>query len=503
MKVLTGTQIRELDAYTIKNEPISSYDLMERAATKCIANIHKYSFTYDHIVYVCGKGNNGGDGLAMARMHAEMDQDISVVVLEHAKTGSPNFGRNLYLLEEEGVVPVTFIDDVSKFPVLFENTLIIDAILGNGLTRPLEGLLADVVQYINSLRIKVLSIDIPTGLFADYNVSNNLDNVINAAATKTIHCPKLSMLIPETGNCAGEIEVVDIGLMVKGFNAESSYYYQTENELKNLLKTRAKFTHKGSFGHALLLAGSRGKMGAAQLAAEACLRSGAGLLTVHVPSSAVDIMQLEVKEAICIEDSNPQFITTIPELDAYSAVGFGPGVGTEKPTKEALEDLLSKCAVPMVIDADGINILAEDKSLLKKLPVNTILTPHPKEFQRLVGNWSNSLERFKIQQQFAAEYHIVLVVKGAHTTITTPTGVITFNSTGNPGLATAGSGDVLTGVILGLLAQGYTSEDAAKLGVWLHGYAADLEIVFQSEQSLMAGDVLKSLGHAFKSLSST
>lgn len=500
MKILTAQQIRDLDAFTIKNEPISSYELMERAAAKLCENIQEFVFGYDHILYVCGKGNNGGDGLAMARMQAEMDANVSVVVIEHTQKGSPDFGHNLYLLQEDGNVPVTFINDVNQFPELQGRTIIVDAILGNGLSRPLDGLLLDVVQHINSLTAFVLSIDMPTGLFADDNSANNLNGVVKAAITKTIHCPKMSLLLPESGNFGGRVEVIDIGLMVDEFQPQGEYYYTTSRELRGLVTRREKFAHKGTYGHGLLLAGSKGKMGAAQLAAIGALRSGIGRLTAHVPSDGLVVMQLGVAEAMCSVDSASNLISELPDLSAYNAIGFGPGVGTEPETREVLRELLRTSLVQLVIDADGLNILAQNKELLNELPAYTILTPHPKEFERLAGSWSNSFERLELEKKFAADYNVILVLKGANTTVTNPDGQIFFNGSGNPGLATAGSGDVLTGIILSMLAQGYEPEDAAKLGAWLHGTAGDMAVTMGSEESITAGDIPEHLGIAFRIL---
>lgn len=500
MKILSVQQIRDLDAFTIRNEPISSYDLMERAATKLCENIHEYSFGYDHILYVCGKGNNGGDGLAMARMQAEMDVDVSVVVIEHSEKGSPDFGHNLYLLQEDGNVPVTFIHDVNQFPEITGRTVIIDAILGNGLSRPLDGILLDVVRHINSLNAFVVSIDMPTGLFADDNANSDLNGVIKASLTKTLHCPKMSLLLPESGNFGGRVEVIDIGLMVDEFQPEGEYYYTTSNELREIVSRREKFSHKGTYGHGLLFAGSTGKMGAAQLAATGALRAGVGLLTAHVPGNGLGIMQLGVREAMCSIDSNENIISEIPDLTAYNAIGFGPGVGMGIETQTAFHKLLQTCNTTLVIDADGLNILAQNKALLNELPEQTILTPHPKEFERLVGSWSNSFERLELEKKFAQDYNIILVLKGANTTVTNPNGQIFFNGSGNPGLATAGSGDVLTGIILGLLAQGYKPEDAAKLGVWLHGSAGDFAVAMSSEETTIAGDIPSNLGIAFRVL---
>jgi NAD(P)H-hydrate epimerase len=364
----------------------------------------------------------------------------------------------------------------------------------------LEGPIAEVVQHINTLENDVVSIDMPTGLFAGDNSENDLSKVVRADHTLTFHCPKMSFLLPETGNLVGELQVVNIDLMVDKMNPQSKYEFVERNELKKLVRKRHKFSHKGSYGHALLLAGSKGKMGAAQLSAAACLRSGAGLLTAHVPRIGMDVMQIGVKEAMCSVDSNEDYLIDHPKLEGFSAIGIGPGIGTEKDTANVLKRVLQDAKCTLVIDADGLNILSENKTWLNFLPKGTILTPHPKEFERLAGSWVNSAERLQMQEDFSQKYGVVVVLKDAHTSISTPAGQVFFNSNGNAGMATAGSGDVLTGVILGLLAQGYPSEVAAVLGVWLHGSAGDVAAESQSKDSMLAGDLIKNLGAAFQEL---
>ena len=501
MKILTAEQIRALDKYTIEHEPVSSYDLMERAASLCYNFLPYDDFLLARTVYICGKGNNGGDGLAMARMHRQDEDGMAMaVIIEHTKEGSPDFARNLYLLEDEGKVKVVHVRSMEDFPSIDENALIVDAILGTGLSRPLEGLLAEVVVHINCLSNHVVSVDMPTGLFADDNTKNDMGLVIWADQTNTFHCPKMSMLLPETGNFAGRVEVLDIGLMDEEMNPVSKYEYVQLDDLQKLYKKRQKFSHKGNFGHALLVAGSKGKMGAAQLAAKACLRSGAGLLTTHVPACGLDIMQVGVKEAMCTVDVNQDYIIELPNLSAFNAIGFGPGIGTEKDTANVLKRLLQDADARLVIDADGLNILAQNKTWLSFIPSGTILTPHPKEFERMAGSWETSEERLQLQLEFSAKYGVIVVLKGAHTTVTTPAGRTFFNSTGNSGMATAGSGDVLTGVVLGLLAQGYSPEVAAIMGVYLHGAAGDICAFNQAPEALLASDIVSNLGRAFDAL---
>ena len=494
MKVLTAGQIRELDKFTIENEPVSSYDLMERAAHACF--MHLPFDEYSSTVYVCGKGNNGGDGLAMARFHS-VEENVKVIVIEHVDEGTPDFAQNLYRLSDETNAEIIHVREIDDFPEIESDALIVDAILGTGVSRPLGGLIAEVASRLNAMDNYVVSVDMPTGLFADDNSGNNLDVVVRAKETLTFHCPKLSFLLPETGFLAGKFEVIDIGLMVDEMNPSSLVEYVEEYDVRLLHRPRPKFSHKGTFGHALIIAGSKGKIGAAQLTTEACMKSGAGLVTAHVPNCGLDIMQVGVREAMCSVDGNQDFIIDLPNLSPFNAIAIGPGVGSEKDTANVLKRLIQDSDARLVLDADALNILSKNKTWLSFLPKGTVLTPHPKEFERLVGSWETSIERLKIQEEFSKKYNVVVVLKGAHTCTTLPSGQVFFNSTGNAGMATGGSGDVLTGIITGLLAQGYSPEVAAIMGVYIHGLAGDYALEFQSVESLLAGNILDSLGNAF------
>lgn len=502
MKILTAEQIRALDKFTIENEPISSFDLMERAALAALQALPRGpKLANTPVYYICGKGNNGGDGLAMARIQAEKeDREITVVILEHMEQGTTDFGKNLYHLQGEESVEIIHVRSIKDFPPIPEEALVIDAILGSGITRPLDGLLADVVQRLNSTQNQIISVDMPTGLFAEDNSGNDLSKVVYADATATFHCPKLSLLLPDTGAFAGELFVQDIGLLEQEMQIHSPYRFVLETDLMPLILKREKFGHKGNYGHALLVAGSRGKMGAAELASGACLRSGAGLLTAHVPACGVDIMQVGVREAMCSIDAEEHFISTLPKLDKFQAIGFGPGVGTENATADTLKVLIQEARVPMVIDADGLNILSENKTWLSFLRPDTILTPHPKEFERLVGGWKSDYERLHKQIEFSTKYGVIVVLKGAHTSVSMPDGGVYFNSTGNPGLSKAGTGDLLTGIILGLLAQGYPPEVASVLGVFVHGSAGDGALMFQATNTVLASDLLIQIGPVFMAL---
>jgi len=349
----------------------------------------------------------------------------------------------------------------------------------------------------------VISIDIPSGLMGEDNTGNISDNIIQADFTLTFQFPKISFFFAENEKNLGIWEVLPIRLHPDGIAQTLTDFRLIEKEeIQQIIQKRSRFGHKGTYGHALLIAGSFGKMGAAILASKACLRSGAGLLTTHVPHFGYQIIQTAVPEAMASVDQHDSIFTEFPDLSHFSAIGVGPGIDQKTNTKRAINELIERSKLPLVIDADALNILAENKTWLEKLPEKSILTPHPGEFKRLVGETENSYIRIQKQIEFSKKYKVIVVLKGAFTSVSTPDGKLYFNSTGNPGMATAGSGDVLTGIILGLLAQGISSENAALAGVYMHGLSGDLAVLQNSEFSLVAGDIVKFLGKAFLSLKS-
>ena len=384
-------------------------------------------------------------------------------------------------------------------PVLTEHDIVIDGLFGSGLNRPLTGGFAAVVDYINKSDAHVVSIDIPSGLFGEDNRGNDREAIVKANLTLTFEFPKLAFFLAENAPYVGEWKTLEIGLHPDVIErTETPYTMVTEEDISYVIQPRDRFAHKGTFGHALLIAGSKGKMGAAILAAKACLRSGAGLLTVHIPQRGEGVFQTNFPEAMLSFDTNVDFFSSVPELSPYNAIGVGPGMGQHMESGAAIERILQTNSKPMVIDADAINLLATNKSLISRIPERSILTPHPKEFDRIAGESASGYERLMKAKAFAVENHLIVVLKGAYTAICTTAGNIYFNSCGNPGMATAGSGDVLTGIILGLLAQGYEPETAAVMGVFIHGTAGDLAAIYQSEESLIASDIIDMLGKAFK-----
>ncbi len=500
MKLFTTKQIAGLDKYTIENEPISDIDLMERASLQ-ITNwlVHRFS-TERKMLFFAGPGNNGGDALSIARQMGDLDFNCEVYLLDFGKPlqGSPAINWNR--LEEQGKVKLSKLKSINDFPTIESDSIIIDGLFGSGLTRPLEGLPAEIVNKISQLKNTVVAIDIPSGLMGEDNSSNIEENIVQADFTLTFQFPKISFFFAENEKFTSVWEVLPIRLHPDGIAKTQTNFYLTEKEdIQKLFPKRSRFGHKGTYGHALLIAGSFGKMGAAVLASKACLRAGAGLLTTQIPHLGYPVIQTAVPEAMVFVDQHDYMFTEVPDLSPFSAIGIGPGIGMKSNTKKALFELLEKAEVPMVFDADALNILAENKCWLKKLPENSILTPHPGEFRRLAGESENSFQRMNQQIEFSVKYKVIVVLKGAFTTVSTPDGRLFFNSTGNPGMATAGSGDALTGIILGLLAQGLSSENAAQTGVWIHGLAGDLAVRERSENSLIAGDIIEFLGKAFLS----
>ena len=499
MKILSVEQIREADRYTIENEPIESIDLMERAATKVFEWLFRRTPREKTVKIFCGMGNNGGDGLAVARMLNSQEMVPQVFMVRHSDRMSHDCEVNYYRLVNETKVTMFDILTEDDFPKVTADDVVVDALFGSGLNRPPQGVAADLIAYLNQTQAIRVAIDIPSGLFADQ--PSALGFIFKADYTLTFQFPKLAFLFPENDPYVGRFEVLDIGLHPRYCEeVETPNLLTVKTMVKPILHNRTKYSHKGTYGHALLIAGSEGKTGAALLGAKACLRTGVGLLSVHLPKLAQLPLQTAIPEAMVDGDDSETCFTMFGKLDAYTAVGVGPGLGKAEDTERALKRLIQEVQVPLVVDADALNILADHPTWLAFLPAKTILTPHPKEFERLAGKTSTSFERLEKQRELSVKNNIIIVLKGAHTAITFPNGSCFFNTTGNPGMATAGSGDVLTGIILSLLAQRYAPEEAAVLGVYLHGLAGDLAAEEVGQESLIASDITEHLWKAYAAL---
>lgn len=464
-KILTDIQIKNADEYTIESEPISSIDLMERASLAIFQWLKDNVDKCVPCLFIIGKGNNGGDGLAVARLLSDAGYNCSVYTVYDRDRLTEECRVNLDRLPQS-VTRINTIDDISV------DTVIIDSLLGTGVKGSLNESLSVVVDKINSLPNRVISIDMPSGMKSEFG---NVDQqMIKADTTLTLEFPKLAMLLPEAGENCGNIIVLKIGLSKKYIEeAGSSYYYITDTFIKKILLKRDKFAHKGIYGHALLICGSKGMAGAATLAIGAALRSGCGLVTTHIPESERFSLQANYPSALLSLDARTCFSELPSSLSQYTAIGIGCGLGKDQYTVEAFKQLLGLVGKPMVIDADALNILADNYRLRQFIPQNSILTPHPGELKRLIGEWSDEEEKIALVRRLASNLKSIIVVKGSHTMICMPDGNCYFNSTGNSGMAKGGSGDVLTGYITGLLARGYDSIHAAILGVYIHGLAGD------------------------------
>ena len=499
MKIFNTAQVRALDDYTINNEPISSIDLMERASKAFVRwFINDFTYTDKSVSIFCGSGNNGGDGLAVARLLSESDFKVEVINCKMSALPSNDNQINFQRLKAIKKISIKNLINGDPMPSIKQNSVVIDAILGSGLSRPITGYWKVLIEYINQLPNTIVAIDIPSGTFADEVTTGTS---ILAAKTISFELPKLAFFFPENYDRVGDWIIQSIGLHSDFIDSTKTHNYFVDYQfVQPILKRRPKFAHKGNFGRALLAVGSYGMMGAGILAAKACLRSGVGLLTLHVPKSAYEIMQISIPEAMTDTDVDTNYITQLSGTDKYNAIGIGCGIGQHPYTFEALETLLNENQKPMVLDADALNIIAKRPALLGLIPPSSILTPHLKEFERLFGRSENDFERNTLQRTKAKEFGFIIILKGAHTAVATPDGNCYFNSTGNPGMASGGMGDVLTGILTSLLAQSINPSQAAILGVYLHGLAGDLAANEIGQISLGASDLIDYIGPAFKEI---
>ncbi len=505
MKIFTTQSTRLLDQSTIDYEPITSLDLMERAAQALTEEICKVVSPERRTYIFAGPGNNGGDALATARLLTERGYHPVVYLFntasDHRLSSDCEMNRNRL----RAVKGVDFFEITNQFtpPAIEPDDMIIDGLFGAGLREPLSGGFASLVRYINESNAFVISIDVPSGLFGEWNIEVPSERIVKARLTLTLHAPKLAFFFAENEKYVGQVRVVDIKLHPQAIaETETPYYYTMPIDIATLMRNRAKFSDKRDYGHLLLAAGQYAMMGAAVLSTKAALHSGAGLVSVHSPRCANFILQTAIPEAIYSPDEGENSIESIPLHPRYSAVAVGPGMGCNATTIAALKQLVQEIQAPLILDADALNCIAREPELLRMLPSRTILTPHIYEFERMFGAMNSDEARLKSLTHVATKYDLIMVLKGAHTAIALPDGTIHFNSSGNPGMATAGSGDVLTGIIGALLSQGYAPEEAAIIGVYLHGVAGDIAAQEESEEYITAGDIIARLGTAFKAIKS-
>jgi len=494
--LITAEQMHKVDEYTIQNKPIASIDLMEQAARAFAQIFMQHEPNRDsEIAIFCGKGNNGGDGLAIAHLLTSYGyQNINIYLVTFSKKETADFAINKQRIKESSLKIIQVSQPSDFLPIAAE--ILIDAILGSGLNKPLSGKYADLSQIINAQHKKVYAVDVPTGFFSEGPL--NLEfNGIKAYKTISFQRPKINFFFPESIVATEEFEVVNIGLDEAFIHKlESDFILMEESDIRNLLHPRKRFTHKGTYGHALIVAGNVNTMGAALLASSACLHSGAGLTTACIPQSGLIALNSILPEVMALTRDG---YMEIERLESYKAIAIGPGLGISEENEMLLEQLIIRSNCPLVIDADALNILAQRQDLLDKLPQNTIITPHMKEFDRLFGeheNWWTRVQKAKIEAQTRK---LVIVLKNQYTFVCVPDGKIYINPSGNPAMAQGGMGDILTGILAAFVAQGYPTKESALLACYVHGKAgdelADLSFV------VPAGEIAHQLPKTIKSLS--
>lgn len=500
MKIFDVQQLAEADKVTIEKQDITSEQLMERAATQVFNEIHKRLQNDEVAIKIfCGIGNNGGDGLVIGRLLVEEGYNVTVYVVNYTNKRSPDFLANYDKFKQTNKMWPTLLKSEEDFPDLFSRDFVIDAIFGIGLNRPAEGWVAGLIEHINKSGAFVLAVDMPSGLFSD-KIPTGEDAVIKANFTLSFQAPKLVFFLPQAAGYVGDMQVLDIGLD-REFLSNASAVAQLINKKEALVlyKPRESFSHKGTYGHGLVIGGSYGKIGSISLSATAALRTGAGMVSIYAPACGYNILQTVLPEAMVITDSGEKELENIDFDLEPSVICFGMGAGTSENTLKTYERLLKTVKKPMVIDADGLNMLSKKKELLRLLPENSVLTPHPKELERLIGEWIDDFDKLEKAKKFSSDYGVILVLKDAHT-ITVSGNNLYVNNTGNPGMATAGAGDVLAGVVTGLISQGYEPLIAAVFGVYLHGKAGDIAAGKLSYEGTVAGDIVQNIGAAFLDL---
>ena len=499
MEILTGKQIYEVDKATLKSQNITSLELIERAGTVCFNWIHsKLKGNPVKILIFCGIGNNGGIGLIMARHLHQHGYNVQCYVVNFSKKRTEGFLSNFEKLKDAGVWP-TIINSTDDFPVITPQDVVIDAIIGIGISRKIQGFTVDLIKHINKPKSYTLSIDIPTGLFPDKSFMKGT-SIIEASHTLTFQRPKITLLLPENEPYIYTWEAIDIGLdeaYIASMKKINNFIIEKE-DVQEIYMPRNKFTHKGTYGHSLIIGGNHGKIGSVTLAAKAALKVGSGLVTALIPKCGYEILQISVPEVMVEVDAENELEGFDYETNP-TVIGIGVGIGTSKKTAIGFAKFLRTNQLPLVIDADAINIIARDKELLKFIPENSILTPHPKEFERLFGNWKNDFDKLKKLKELTTNHKFIVVLKGANTVIAQGENMY-FNTTGNPALSSAGTGDVLTGMITGLLAQGYTPLNAAVMGVYLHGKTADLAVQSTGVESFTASMIFNYIGKSYLDL---
>ncbi|MCH5239021.1 MAG: NAD(P)H-hydrate dehydratase [Muribaculaceae bacterium] len=502
MKIFSSELIKEIDKATCENQGITSLELMERAASAVSCEIVSRFTPAQRIVIFAGPHNNGGDALAVARLLYEQGyRKLEVFLFNVMGRLSHDCGEEKKSLDSIEGIDFTEVTRDFQPPYLSEKDVVVDGLFGSGIKGPLQKGFLTLVKYINDSGAYVISIDLPSGLSGEFNENISRRDMVHANLTLTFQFPRLSFFFEENQDVIGEWKLLDIELDEKKIKETAvDYILVDERNVRPLLKKRDNFSGKRDFGSALFFAGSWGMAGAAVLAARGCLRSGAGLATVHSAKGIMPVVQTSLPESLFEPDRNENYITDMSVHHRHQVVAVGPGLGVNEKTIDALESLLMTYKQPLVLDADALNCMVKRPHLLSVLPSYSIITPHVGEFDRLFGNHNSNEERLRKAIDMAKYYNIVIVLKGHYTATVKPTGRVYFNSTGNPGMATAGSGDVLTGVIAAFMAQGYKPEQAAFLGAFVHGMAGDLAAEKWGQAGILASDIADFCGIALKNL---
>ena len=500
MKILSKEQVYEGDKLTVETQQISSTELMERAGIQIFNWLHTRLQGAQVPIHVfCGIGNNGGDGLVVARHLLNYGYNVHTYVVNCSTKRSKDFLNNYDRIKQVSKKWPTLLGCKEDFPTIEADDIIIDAVFGIGINRDVSEWVKQMFQYFRASKAFTLAIDIPSGLYTN-QVPKDEDAVVWANYTLSFQSPKLVFFLPDTAKYTEEWEVLDIGIDRKFLvEIESEAELIGRNEVLPFYQPRKKYSNKGHFGHALIIGGSYGMIGSVNLASRATLVSGAGLVSTFIPKCGYHAMQSSFPEAMVMTDTDENILTKIEINFKPSVIGIGVGMGTNPKTIKAFEDFLKTNKSPLVVDADAINILSQKKTLIKFLPEGTVLTPHPKELERLIGAWKDDFDKLKKAKAFSKKYRLIIVIKGANT-ITVMENKLYVNTSGNPGMATGGTGDVLTGIITGLISQDYNPLVAAIFGVYLHGKSADIAVQDTGYESLIASHIIETLGEAYLDL---
>lgn len=502
MKIFSTENIRKIDRVTIEDEGVSSQELIRRVAEGVTGEIVGRWSPSTPVVIFAGSGNNGADALVVGRLLLEAGF-YPRILLFNFKGNSlsrdcDQAKRDLLATGYKGLVEII---DRAELPSLTPDHLVIDGLFGSGLRDPLEGGFMMLARVISESGATVISIDVPSGLFGDWNARVIGRNVVHATLTMAVQFPRLSFLLGDNAELVGRWKVIDIGLSSRAImETPTKYFYVERDEVRAVLKPRKQFSSKADYGHALLFAGCYGMAGAAVMAARGALRSGVGKLTVHSARATFPVLQSQVPEALFSPDRQEYVISDMSARFSCTAIGVGSGIGTNDATRGAFETLIKSYKRPLVIDADALNAIAQNQTLLDHIAPGSILTPHAGEFDRIFGTQTSDEGRLLKAIEVSHRYKLLIVLKGRYTATVRPDGKVFFNSSGTPAMATAGSGDVLTGIITSLLAQGYKPETASVAGVYIHGLAGEIAAETEGEYGTTAMDIASCVGRAIKSV---